>query len=200
MPINENPNPIAQDEGGYTLSTNPGSQDEAPPSYTNEQAQYRNLGAGVWDDCRIINRFEDDSCKYMLGITSANRYRGKTASVCQLAIPTLLWISDWTVSRKGNPPSIPNPQSQDPNWELMDAISEANETQLLGDGVSKSYRISGTYIYASTDRAFNLTDYLVFPIPPWLNSTDARRITSSYVLDDLLSDNFSAYSLSTGSP
>lgn len=155
--------------------------------------RYLDPGDSIWTDYVIHNRYERDGCRYMMGITSPGGFQGASVAFTQLASPTLLWICDWTASRISIKPIIPNPISQDPNWVLLDDWYEPCHEDLLPDGVSSVWRISGTYVYGHTNPNAIATMNINFPRPPWLDATSDRTVPNSS-LQQNLSD------ISRGSP
>ncbi len=125
----------------------------------------------IWTDEIINNRYEQDGHTYMMGITSPDGFQGNKAAFCQLASPTLLWISDWSFARFGAQPIIPDPTPADPNWVLLDVIPETAIIKIAGDGNTPLYRISGTYVYGCKNPPANVFEKVVYGRAPWLSDT-----------------------------
>ncbi len=108
----------------------------------------------IWNDFLITSRYENDLHRYMAGVSSPSGFNGGTAAFLQLAAPTLLWVVDWTASRYGTQPEVPDPflSGTSPglgtsNWVLLDIILEPGVMEVSPDGNSPFYRISGIYVY-----------------------------------------------------
>lgn len=123
----------------------------------------------IYIDYIARNRYEGDYHRYMMGITSPGGFQGKSVAFCQLAAKTLLWVSDWTALREGYPPDIPDPESKNENWILLDVIPETGTPTLKPDGATVLYRISGTYVYGCVNPNANIYKDVVFCVPPWMD-------------------------------
>jgi hypothetical protein len=53
----------------------------------------------------------------------------------------------WTAERLGSMPDLPNPNVNDTNLVLMDTIIDPAAPELLQDGESHIFRVSGQYTY-----------------------------------------------------
>ncbi len=113
-----------------------------------------------YTDYVIKNQYHKGGNKWMLGIASPTGFQGDTVSFVQLALPTLIWVADWSAARANSPPEIPSPElvgklaSPDFNtnkWILLNKdIETVGIVELEADGRVPTYRISGTYIYGNT--------------------------------------------------
>ena len=124
--------------------------------------------SSIFTDYVCNQRFEQDRHVYMLPIASPTGFGGNTAAFVQLAAPTLLRIVDWTAARLNQQPVVPDPQSLDPDWILLDVLPETAMITVAVDGVTPLYRISGTHVYGHrrpSDFAYNNVTYAR---PPWL--------------------------------
>lgn len=130
----------------------------------------------VWDDCVMINRYENDGKRYMMGVTSPNGFLGTKAAFVQLGLPTLVWICDWTVKREGDVPNVPNPDVA--GWVLLDVQLELNEVQVAADGFTPIYRVSGTYFYGAIAQNENIFTNVTFPKPPYIEDPPFPRFIS----------------------
>lgn len=127
----------------------------------------------------LKNRYERDRHIYMMGITSPNGFQGAKTAFVQLASPTLLWISDWTVARFNKKPRIPSSTLLDPNWVLLDEIPETDAITVGPDGTNPLYSVSGIYVYGCRNPDANVYNNVTFPRPAWLADVFIRTINSS---------------------
>lgn len=132
---------------------------------------------GPWTDYQIINKYEKDYHVYMVGLTSPNgatqTFRGVTSvdtvAFHQLSMPTMLWISDWTVAKYNDKPKIPTPLLVIDDWILMDEHYETAMLTLGPDGVTPCWRISGTFTYGHRrPGSFDAINLVEFGRPPWM--------------------------------
>lgn len=126
------------------------------------------LGLQVFTDYIVDSTFEGDLRRYMLGITSPGGFQSQSVAFCQLAAQTLLWVCEWTACRTGAQPQIPDPDSKDPDWVLLDVIPATRNVVNASDGVTPVYRISGTYVYGRSSPKSNVIDDVNYARPPWL--------------------------------
>lgn len=84
-----------------------------------------------------------------------------------VARPTQRKVVEWTAERVGAPPIAPSPVPQDANLVLIDSghVQQA-EPNILADGVTVAYRVSGRYVYGLKKNR-KASDPLPFPAPPW---------------------------------
>lgn len=172
----------------------------APIQADDEEGHFSEMAdpTAIWADYMVINKYEDDQHVYMMGITSPNGdITGDTAAFVQLATKTLIWITDWTACRWKEKPEIPDPESRDPNWILLDAVYEPAQETIGPDGVTPLWRMSGTYIYGrkKVDTVRTLRT-INFPRPPWLEDFADRTVPET-VLRTGISDIGGSYSLTT---
>lgn len=146
-------------------------------------------GANVFLDYRVMNRYEKDFHRYMLGITSPQGFQGNRAAFVQLASPTLLWIADWTVSKSNSVPTIPDPTPPTSNWIQLDEQMEPANMSLAADGVTPIYRISGVYVYGCLNPSFNLYQDITFPKPPWMGGNDLRSVGAFNLQQGIINNN-----------
>lgn len=151
-------------------------QDSAYVNTTDDQ--------NIFADYEIRNRYEGDKHVYMMGITSPGGFQGKSVAFCQLAAPTTLWMVDWTACKWNTPPLVPDPNDPaDPEWILMDVITEPAQIIIGRDGVTPIYRLSGTYVYGHTnpDQA-----NIYFPRPPFIADKFPRIVPTSVFTPNLM--------------
>lgn len=141
---------------------------------------------GLYTDYEIRNRYENDQHVYMMGITSPAGFQGQSAAFVQLAIPTVLWIADWTGSCNVAKPHIPDPASRNPNWVLLDKHVEPGMVDVSVDGQSLYYRISGTYVYGCVNPGPDVMGIAAFACPPWLDQSVSRTIDASMIEQGLI--------------
>ena len=141
---------------------------------------------GIFTDWMIYNRYEKDGHIYMMPITSPGGFQGASVAFVQLASPTLLWICDWTASRFGSQPQVPDPTPADPLWVLLDKHHELAPIVVGADGVTPLYRITGPYIYGHRVPAANMLDNMNYPKAPWLDDSIPRTIDKTTLTKNLI--------------
>lgn len=131
---------------------------------------------GVMTDYHIEGRYEYDYRRYMMGVTSPGGFTGGTAAFVMLAAPTLLWIVDWTAEKVGDSHiTIPSPTTNDDEWVLLDKHCEPAKVILKPDGVTRVWRISGTYVYGHQNPEPGDFSNVRFPRPPDMNIPGGDR-------------------------
>lgn len=131
----------------------------------------------LYTDFVFKTKVHKDNRLYYMGQTSPNAFQENTATVVQLAAPTLLWQVDWTACRFGAIPQIPEPTPASANsvWVLLDEQYEPGMIVLGPSGSKPLYRISGTFLYGSLrPNARTILD-LRFSTPPWISTTTFTR-------------------------
>lgn len=140
---------------------------EVTPDETN--ALYETNETGIWTDYYVVNYYETDMHRYMMGVTSPSGFNGASVAFVQLAAETLLLVCDWTGEKTGEPPAIPTSESANDNMILLDKHIESGMKELGAGGAEEDiiYRISGTYVYGFK----NPTEAtMCFPQPPWMQA------------------------------
>jgi hypothetical protein len=129
---------------------------------------------GIFTDYWVVNRYERDRQRWMLGVTSPDGFNGDQVAFVQLAADTLLLVSDWTAERRGEQPTIPQEEPADENLVLLDDHYEPAQLLLGANGQTAQYRISGTYVYGfkNPNQA-----QITYPRPPWLADTFDRIVS-----------------------
>lgn len=155
-------------------------------TFTDEQGQYDNDNPGIFTHYMIYNRYESDRHIYMMGISSPEGFQGNSVAFVKLTAPTLLWVCDWTASKIGGKPKIPNPVVQDQNWVLLDVLPETAMENVGSDGVSRVYRISGTYVYGHKNPNADVFRNIGFPRPPYLLESGDRDMDASNLEQGLI--------------
>jgi hypothetical protein len=146
----------------------------------------------VWTDYMINNRYEGDLHRYMAGISSPNGFQGASAAFFQLAAPTVLWVCDWTALLINGPPQCPDPFSVGDDWVLLDYHLEPAMLGLAADGVSATYRLSGTYFFGQknpgqqSNYANSVFSTAQYPRPPWLDDVFMRKIPAESLMSALI--------------
>lgn len=170
------PNPATGNENGPPATVTYGTvtQDDA-------QGQFTSLGTNsdIFVDYMIVNRYERDQHVYMGGVTAPFAFQGSpggTVSFVRLAAPTLLWIADWTASKWGAQPEVPDPTQIDPNWVFMDCNFELTMLNINPNGTTALYRVSGYYVYGHRNPSALILPNLAFPRPPWLQDVFNRTM------------------------
>ncbi len=138
----------------------------------------------IYADYMIINRYERDQHTYMMGVTlpdgspSSAANGIKKVAFVQLALPTMMWIIDWTAAKFNGIPDVPDPTPSNSDWVILDIHVETPNIMLNpGDGVTPYYRVNGTYYYGFTEPTDDLLKGVVFPRPPWLEDVFIRLIS-----------------------
>lgn len=171
---------------------------------TDLNAQYQNIGGDrtIFTDYQINNRYEGNKHIYMMPLTSPTPIGGSpgdpdgqgslAASFVQLALPTLLWIVEWTASRFDAVPEIPNPtipgntQLSAQKWVFMHEQIDTADIQLAPDGVTPLYRISGVYVYGNTNPNNQTIREVRFGRPPWMLDNFNRSVPTSTLTANLM--------------
>ena len=144
-------------------------------------AVYQDSGDDItlFSDYFVVNRFESDKHLYMMPIASPNGFNGGAAAFVQLAAPTLLIITDITASRFKKQPPLPNPQSLNPNWILLDEHYEPVMITYGPDGTTPLYRISCTFVYGHKAPHSQVANDINFGRPPWMPDIFDRTFPNS---------------------
>lgn len=153
-----------------------------------ENALYdANLAASdsIFVDYMITNHYEKDHHKYMMPLTSPQKFQGKSVAVVQLAAPTLLMICNWSALSYGRQPKSPK-NDIGADWILLDEFCEPVMTNLAADGTTAIYRLNGTYVYANVNPSENLNTDCAFPRPPWLEDVIDRKVPDDIFMAGLL--------------
>jgi hypothetical protein len=145
---------------------------------------------GIFGDYEINNYYESDKHVYMMGVTSpGGNPSGGTVAFCQLAMPTLLWLCDWTALKWGEKPNIPDPNRlADPGWVLMDehyATAKIDAT-VEADADAVLYRISGLFLYGHRNPDQIVLHHVRFGRPPYLNDFVTRSISEEFFTANLI--------------
>lgn len=148
---------------------------------TDFNAKWKDEGDDVtiYTNYSVRNQIEKDYHRYMGGVTSPGGFQGNSVAFFQLANPTVLWFSHWSASRWKTQPKIPNPDSKNPNWVLLDEhLGTMNLTYAM-DGQTPIYRIGGLYVYGSKNPNVRTTADLQFAFPPWLDGSPETNVTET---------------------
>lgn len=152
---------------------------------TDTAAEFNNPNSptdlAVWNDYKVLNRYEKDRHVYMMGITSPTPFQGRSVAFAKLAADTLLWISDWTASRLAIPPEIPK-STPPAGWILIDEHMETHDTILMGDADTPIYRISGTYVYGCLNPSEEMVNNVKFGLAPYYQPGQIGRAISPSLL------------------
>ncbi len=151
-------------------------------------------------DYMIVNQYENDGHKYVMGVTSPRGFQGRSVSIVQLASPTLILISQWTACQFRTKPNVPDPTSQDYNWVLLDVWPGTVMETIGPDGVTPLWRINGTYIYAHVNPSPNVFQHVVFPRPPWLKDSFPRNFPLTNLQQGLINQPTTGVGIGPGQP
>jgi hypothetical protein len=132
----------------------------------------------IWTDYQIMNKYEVNYHRWMLGITSPEGFDGGTAAFVQTAAPKLFWMSRWTACRISTAPTIPDPDAiTDKNWILLATHYEPFSIRLMNDGITPIYRISGVFVYGYKNfNTKNVLNYMSYGRPAWIDSVVPRNV------------------------
>ncbi len=177
--------------GGGT-GTNDLTIEEEVIEADDEDALFQSSGNdnSIWNECIVLNRYEQDMHRYMTGVTSPGGFNGGKAVFFQLATPTILWIADWTVYKSNDTPETPDPNPSDSNWVYLGAFpAESANLTIAPNGRSGRFRLSGTYVYGHLNPPASVWDLVTFGKPPWLQGgVLPRRITQDKLVHGIIDD------------
>lgn len=126
--------------------------------------------AGVWEYYFIKNSYDTDQHVFQMGVTSPSGFNGSTVAFVQTAAPTLVWTCEWSARRQGSLPSIPDPiDLVDKEWVLLHTQIEPEIVDVLPDGFTYVYTISGIYWYGHANPS---QVQMFYPKAPWLADTN----------------------------
>lgn len=157
----------------------------------------------IYTDYEIRSFYEKDRHIYMMPVTSPEETQALDGTVAfvQLAMPTLLWVADWTAARTQTQPEIPDPRlilavglghkglltfTSDKNWVLLDDHYEAANWTLMSDGVTPLWRLSGIYVYGHRKPALLTIDDVVIPRVPYVENFVKRRVVSTSLKHNII--------------
>lgn len=138
-------------------------------------------GIEVFWRCR--NSYIADQHIYMAGVTSPDGFDGATVAFGHTSAPTGMMCSEWTSSKMGSPPLIPDPNQSDANWMLLLMTVEPLNITVGPDGVTPLYIISGKYYYGARNPALVIP---VFPRPPYIADDFVRAVPAGSLLPNLI--------------
>ena len=193
----------------FTTDNPPSVQSYSPPAaqinvadltFTEDANFQVPVNAPPTTDYMIVNRYERDGHKYVMGVTSPRGFQGRSVSIVQLASPTLILISQWTACQFRKKPDAPDPASQDYNWILLDIWPETVMETVGPDGVTPLWRLTGTYVYAHVNPSQNVFSDIVFPRPPWLKDNFARNYPLTNLQQGLINQPTTGTGIAPGGP
>lgn len=170
-------NPIAPNETdlpNVTVTIGPVTIDDDMPAM-----QSTGGDQDVPADWICNSRFERDGHTYMMGVTSPGGFQGNSVAFVRLTAATELWICDWTACRLHSQPELPDPTSVDSDWVLLDDCLEMRNLEVIQNGATPIYRVSGTFIYGKKSPASRTNRDAFFPLPPWLKDVFNRSLPDS---------------------
>lgn len=138
-------------------------------------------GRALYTQYTITNRLYRDGHKYLMSIASEEAIPSgqNTSAVVTLGRPTLIWVCQWLAEKCYEKPEIPNPESSDSLWELLDAMLTTDNITVAGDGDTPVYRIGGVYIYGNLRPSNSVIGNVQFPRVPWLEDAYSRTVDPS---------------------
>lgn len=157
----------------------------------------------IYTDYEVRSHYEKDRHIYMMPVTSPETTPAMNGTVAfvQLAMPTLLWIADWTAARTQTQPDIPDPRLiiavglglrgtlsfiPETNWVLLDDHYEAANFTMLADGVTPLWRLSGTYVYGHRKPALLTVDNVTVPRLPNIKNVFNRRVRTTSLKHNII--------------
>ena len=127
----------------------------------------------VWDDFLVNSYYYQCPHTYAMSVSSPVGFQGDTCAFVKIATTTLLWVVDWTSAMVGRQPVSPDPTPPQ-GWVLLDQQLCPLMISVMADGVTPSYRLSGTYLYGCRRPQEFLSNNVVYPLPPWLQDAFER--------------------------
>jgi len=168
----------------FTINTGEVSAIPAGLSYPDTSFK-RPTDNSVWGDYKLRNHYIKDGRTWMMGVTAPPNYNGDTAAFVQLAMPTLLWICEWTALRSVTRPLIPNPTLVGSEWVLLDEYYAPFMIGTAVDQITPLYRIAGRFVYGHKRPSAATIDNVRFPLPPWLDDVFNRTVTQDMLAPNL---------------
>ena len=145
---------------------------------TSADALYQSDGvAGIYTDYMVRNHYYFPQGNVMVGVTDTGGFQNMGSAFMCLENPQATWLADWTAEKRGSPPVIPTWKTDDPNVVLLARWFDPDMLELMADGSSVVYRISGTYYYGfkDPDKA-----RLYHGRPPWMQSSVSMRVLGRF--------------------
>lgn len=139
-----------------------------------------------WRDCRVHNHYSHNLTRYVLGVTAEEDVTGDTSAFVQLSKGWLIWIADWTISRAGKVPPVPDTVPADIMWKLLDYKYQLNHITLAADGITPVYRISGTYVYGHRKPSVKALLDARVARQPWVEDRFVRRFTEKDFMKNVI--------------
>lgn len=130
------------------------------PGIVDDSADY--LMGGIYTDYRVASRFENNSS---FAVLTEQRAKGLTHFIPTAAASTRM-VVEWTATRVGEPPVIPDSNLQDDNAVLLSTVTYPPcLDDLSEDGVTLLFTFSGVYTYGFKDQ-----DKIKggATVPPWM--------------------------------
>ena len=148
-------------------------------------------GPGVYDPYPITSQFSDDTGRQVLPATKAGGEAGLIQSPAGLTTLTV----EWSVSRTGSPPILPDTATDDPDIVHLRGTVGPEGVDLAADGVTPTYIVSGISHFAFLDRDKAVVEA---PVPPFLAGSVAPA--ARLVAPDIISGSAGgrAVNVSTG--
>ena len=142
--------------------------------------------SSVVPDYEIRKRYFRDKHLYMMPIASPEGFQGAAAAFVQLAAPTLIMVADWTGLQADQHAVLPASELSNSNWILLDDHYEPAMIEMVADGRTPLYRVSGTYVYGCINPSAEPLDDICFPIRPDYEDVHDRTIDTSRTREDLI--------------
>jgi hypothetical protein len=124
----------------------------------------------IFTDYIVENKIVERPHVYMLPICGDVASGEDTCAFVQLARPTLTYVVDWTAMRMDRQPTIPDPLAVSGDWVFLGKEAETRNVDVMGDGSTEMYRISGTYYYGRKKFDQEAMNYLRYGQPPYLEN------------------------------
>ncbi len=138
---------------------------------------------------KIVNKYERDLHRYMMGITSPNGFQDASVAFVQLASPTLLWVAEWVASSIGGKPSIPDMSVRNPDWVLLDEWQIPGMVDVMKNGQTIYYPHAGVYVYGHKNPSSVMINDINYACPPWIEPSAITRNVEQQQLNPNMIDN-----------
>lgn len=150
--------------------------------------------SGIYTDYHLDCRYDTDECKFQVPVagrttSSPGKLRASDRScvVLPYAYPVSRLIVEWTAERLGAKPAMPRPRHANPKVELLKHSVTPAAMEVVADGATPVYRVSGRYEYAlheSVEAGVDVLDVALLPI--YDDPGDSRSLAPEDFVDGIL--------------
>lgn len=103
------------------------------------------------------------------GVLMPSTKKGERAAMVSVDNGDARLTADWTLEHTGgDDPPIPDPESQNDNWQFLGGTVTSSELDVAGDGITPLWRLAGCYEYQAVDAS---KVRVTAALPPWLDET-----------------------------